>query len=101
MVALTAVLFLIGLVATQRFFARGANQTLRPATSVTLPEALAQPNAFKPLTMEQAVEANHNLPFTTRHDDPARKFVQDFDKAAHGNQGAALKYFRQPCHAAQ
>lgn len=77
--ALTAALFVIGLAAVQGYFSQGTDHTDRPATAVTLPEALAQPNAFKPLTMEQAIKANDSLPFTTRRDEAARKFVLQAD----------------------
>lgn len=61
-------------------------------TAVPLPKALAQPQAFKPLTVEQALDANAKLPFTTRADNPARGFVLNSDS---DNRGRAVDCLTQ------
>jgi spore germination cell wall hydrolase CwlJ-like protein len=57
-----------------------------------LPEALARPNAFKPLTVEQAIEANSKLPFAQRRDDPAREFLL---KTGGDDRGRAIECLAQ------
>ena len=55
----------------------GTTGSSAPATA--LPKALAQPNLFKPLTPDQAVDANASLPFAMRPDSPAHKFLLTAD----------------------
>lgn len=89
--ALASLLLLGGLVAAYFYFvlaAQGAGQ----AASVPLPKALAEPNAFKPLTVEQAIQANEALPFAQRLDDPAHKFVLHVDSE---NRARAIECLAQ------
>lgn len=76
------------------YFYGGQPEAKAPAqTSIApLPKALAQPNAFKPLTVEQAIEANKELPFAQRRDDPARAFVLKVDS---DNRGRAIDCLAQ------
>ena len=77
-------LLLAGLVAGYFHFMRADIQGAQQAGVSPLPKALAQPNAFKPLTVEQAIEANEALPFARRLDDPARKFIIHVDSESRG-----------------
>ena len=77
-------LLLAGLIAGYFHFMRADIQGAQQAGISPLPKALAQPNAFKPLTVEQAIEANEALPFARRLDDPARKFIIHVDSESRG-----------------
>lgn len=74
--------------------ARSVPATPAPEAAATqqLPKALAQPQAFRPLTVEQAQDANAGLPFTTRADTPASKFVLTADSE---NRGRAIDCLAQ------
>ena len=67
-------------------------QSKAESAGPSLPKALAQPQAFKPLTVEQALDANSKLPFTTRADNPARGFVLTADS---DNRGRAVDCLTQ------
>ena len=67
-------ILLTGLAAAY-FHLIGANDRSAPASQIVLPKALAEPNSYKPLTVEQALKANDALPFAQRVDGPARRFV--------------------------
>ena len=73
--AIGLLLLLVCAIGFMIYRARSDQARAVPAMSVPLPEALDRPNAFKPLTAEQAIDANSKLPFTQRRDDAARQFV--------------------------
>ena len=77
--AVAMLLSLLGLIGTQLYLARPAPPSPAPSVTVPLPEALAQPNSFKPLTVEQAIEANKEVPFAQRRDSAAREFILKVD----------------------
>ena len=77
--AVALLLLLIGLIGAQVHRLRPSPKAPPPAATVPLPEALDQPNAFKPLTVEQAIEANKELPFAQRLDDAAKAFSLKVD----------------------
>lgn len=54
------------------------------AAAAQLPKSLAQPQAFQPLTVEEALNANSKLPFTDRVDTPARGFVLNANSESRG-----------------
>lgn len=56
-------------------YGRSVGPDSRPAAIDQLPKVLSEPNAYKPLTAEQAIEANAAIPFVSTHDRPAGKFV--------------------------
>ncbi|MCY7281121.1 MAG: cell wall hydrolase [Sphingomonas bacterium] len=72
-------LLLVGLIGAQFHRAGHDQMSAERSVAVPLPEALAQPNSFKPLTVEQAIEANGNVPFAQRRDDAAREFMLKID----------------------
>ena len=90
--AFAGLLLLGGLIAGAFYFVRADAQAARPAKTVPLPKALEQPNAFKPLTVEQAIAANQALPFAQRVDDPASKFVLHSDS---DNRARAIECLAQ------
>ena len=90
--AFAGLLLLGGLIAGAFYFVRADAQAARPAKTVPLPKALEQPNAFKPLTVEQAIAANQALPFAQRVDDPAGKFVLHSDS---DNRARAIECLAQ------
>ena len=90
--AFAGLLLLSGLIAGAFYFVRADAQAARPAKTVPLPKALEQPNAFKPLTVEQAIAANQALPFAQRVDDPAGKFVLHSDS---DNRARAIECLAQ------
>ncbi len=75
--AVAAVILLIGLSIAALLLTRDQSTSPKPRSipAVPLPEALARPQSFQPLTVEQAIEANAKLPFTARSDVAAGKFV--------------------------
>lgn len=90
--AVAMLLLLSGLIGTQLHRA-GSDQTMAErALGAPLPEALAQPNSFKPLTVEQAIEANSEVPFAQRRDDAASKFILKVDG---DNRGRAVDCLAQ------
>jgi len=72
--AVVILLLLVGLIGAQIHRLGPGPKPAPPVATVPLPKALAQPNAFKPLTVEQAIEANKELPFAQRRDDAAQAF---------------------------
>ena len=90
--AVAILLLLIGVVVAQIYRPRPAPRAPAPKATLPLPEALAQPNAFRPLTVEQAIEANRELPFAQRRDDAAGAFVL---KADGGDRGRAVDCLAQ------
>ena len=83
-VAVAMLLSLLGLIGTQLHLVRREPMSPAPAVTVALPEALAQPNSFKPLTVEEAIEANREVPFASRLDDAARSFILKVDSDDRG-----------------
>lgn|GEM_PF-1297902 len=73
--AVAVLLSLLGLIGAQLLRAPPGQKSSESVVVVPLPEALAQPNSFKPLTVEQAIEANKKVPFAQRRDDAARGFI--------------------------
>ena len=94
LVAIITLLLLLGLAGA--LFQRARSAQVKPAaaapTTMPLPEALARPFAFKPLTVEQAINANSELPFTKRRDVAAREFIL---KADSDNRGRAIDCLAQ------
>ena len=93
-IPLAVVLMLLVLGAMAAKLYRGDPEPTPGQRSVAsqLPEALARPNAFKPLTVEQAIEANKKLPFAQRRDDPAREFLL---KTGGDDRGRAIECLSQ------
>ena len=77
--AVGLLLLVFGIVGAQLYRARADRTSTVPAMTVPLPKALGQPNLFKPLTVEEAIDANGKVPFAQRRDDPARKFILKVD----------------------
>lgn len=87
------ILFLLLAVAGSALYrARSDPRTTRPVQEARLPEALAQPQSFKPLTVDEALDANSKLPFTDRRDVAASGFVL---KADSDNRGRAIECLAQ------
>ncbi|MEP7316324.1 MAG: cell wall hydrolase [Sphingomicrobium sp.] len=86
LIAIVTLLLLLALAGALFQRARSAQVKAAPetATLVPLPEALARPFSFKPLTVEQAIDANSELPFTQRKDVAAREFVLKADSDTRG-----------------
>jgi len=82
--AVALLLLLIGSIGSQIYRLRPGPTAPPPAATDPLPKALAQPNAFKPLTVEQAIEANKELPFAQRRDDAAQAFNLKVDSTDRG-----------------
>ena len=77
--AVGLLLLLFGLIGARIYRARPDRTSTGSAMTIPLPKELAQPNLFKPLTVEQALDANRKVPFAQRRDDPARKFILKVD----------------------
>ena len=92
LVAIVALLLVLGVAGALLYRARSEPAKAESATTVPLPEALARPFSFKPLTVEQAIEANSKLPFTQRSDVAAREFVLRTDG---DNRGRAIDCLAQ------
>ena len=89
---IAGLLVIAAIVGAYFYFGPADAQSARSSATVPLPKALAQPNAFKPLTVEQAIEANQALPFAQRVDDPAGKFVLHSDS---DNRARAIECLAQ------
>ena len=92
LIAIVALLLVLGVAGALVYRARSAQVETEPATAVPLPEALARPFSFKPLTVEQAIEANRKLPFAQRRDVAAREFILRTDG---DNRGRAIDCLAQ------
>lgn len=91
-VAIAVLLLLSGLLGARFLLASSDPMSPEAVVALPLPEALNQPHSFKPLTAEQAIEANSQLPFAQRRDDPARAFVL---QAAGDDRGRAVECLAQ------
>lgn len=90
--SVAALLLLLVLIGFLLHRASSDHVSVKPAMPAPLPEALARPNAFQPLTVEQAIQANNKLPFTQRRDDAARQFVL---KTSGDDRGRAVECLAQ------
>ena len=90
--AVGLMLLVFGLIGAQPYRAHPDGTSAGHAVMVPLPKALADPNLFEPLTVEQAIDANDKLPFAQRRDDPARKFIL---KADGDDRGRAVECLAQ------
>lgn len=82
--AVAFLLLLVGWIGAQIIAVLPDRVSAERAVRAPLPEALARPNAFRPLTVEQAIEANSKVPFAQRRDDAAREFILKADGVDRG-----------------